>query len=385
MRIAVVGPYPLEGLPPGGVGSVSAALVAGLQQIDGLEIHIVTIALPEAKHRTESIGPAMRLHALPSWKFRRPTMYYLERRAITRLLRRLRPDVVHVQGQNFYAAAAIASQAPTVISVHGMLSREAHIVDGRSRLRERISKRLRGGFNARFEALSLREARHLIINNPYVEKTIAPLTHAHMHWLDNPIEERFFDVADTPEARRVFFAGSFQPRKGQHQLVEVARILRDRGEPIELRIAGPVLDAGYADEVKQAAADAGLTDSVRFLGVIDDATLLEEYARAAVVVMASTEETSPMFLQQAMAAGKPAVAPDVGGVRYVIESGVTGLVTPPGDPAALAGALATILNDDIVRQAMGSAARDAATTRFRTRAVAQRTLDVYASALRQRV
>ena len=265
-----------------------------------------------------------------------------------------------------------------------MLSREAHILDQRSALRERISKRLRGGFNARFEALSLRAARHLIINNPYVEKTIAPLTHARMHWLDNPIEERFFDVAGTPEPRRVFFAGSFQPRKGQHHLVEAARILRDRGQPIELRIAGPVLDPRYADEVKRAAAEAGLLDTLRFLGVIDDATMLEEYARAAAVVMASTEETSPMFLQQAMAAGKPAVAPDVGGVRYVIETGVTGLLTTPGDSVSLADALATILDDDDVRQAMGTAARDAARARFRTRAVAQRTLDVYTAVLGRR-
>ena len=380
----MVGPYPLDGLPPGGVGSVSAALVAGLRELDGVEIHIVTIALPEARPETTSLGPGITLHALGSWQFRRPTMYYLERRAITRLLRRLDPDVAHVQGQNFYGPAALASGVPTVISVHGMLSREAHILDQRSALRERISKRLRGGFNARFEALSLRAARHLIINNPYVEKTIAPLTHARMHWLDNPIEERFFDVAGTPEPRRVFFAGSFQPRKGQHHLVEAARILRDRGQPIELRIAGPVLDPRYADEVKRAAAEAGLLDTLRFLGVIDDATMLEEYARAAAVVMASTEETSPMFLQQAMAAGKPAVAPDVGGVRYVIETGVTGLLTTPGDSVSLADALATILDDDDVRQAMGTAARDAARARFRTRAVAQRTLDVYTAVLGRR-
>jgi len=144
-----------------------------------------------------------------------------------------------------------------------------------------------------------------------------------------------------------------------------------------LRIAGPVLDPGYASEVKQAAADAGLLDIVRFLGVIDDATLLDEYARAAIVIMASTEETSPMFLQQAMAAGKPAVAPDVGGVRFVIENGVTGLVTPPADPEALAEAVASILRDDGAREAMGVAARETAIGRFRTRAVAQRTLDVY--------
>jgi glycosyltransferase involved in cell wall biosynthesis len=385
MKVAIVGPYPLQGLPPGGIESVTAALVAGFREIGGVEFHVITVAFPGARAGTNSLGPGITLHALrSSGMVRRPTLYYFERRSIARLLRRLHVDIVHVQGQNFYAAAAIASKVPTVISVHGMLSREAHILDERSHLRERISKRLRGSFNARFEAMSLREARDLIINNPYVEKIIAPLTHARVHWLDNPVEQRFFDVADTPEPRRVFFAGSFQPRKSQHLLVEAACVLRDRGEPIELRIAGPVLDPGYADEVRQATADAGLLDTVHFLGVIDDAALLDEYARAAVVVMASTEETSPMFLQQAMAAGKPAVAPDVGGVRYVIENGVTGLVTPPGDPGALADALATILDDDIVRVAMGTAAREAATARFHTRAVAQRTLDVYAAMLGQR-
>ncbi len=378
MRIALVGPYPLEGLPPGGIESVTAALVAGFGEVGGHEVHVITIAFPGATPGTRALGPGMTLHALrSSGRLRRPTLYWYERRSVARMLRRLAVDVVHVQGQNFYAAAAVTSGIATVASVHGMLSVEAHILDDRSQLRERMSKRLRGSFNARFEAQSMRQATDLIINNPYVEKTIAPLTNARMHWLDNPIEERFFNVSDAPEPRRVFFAGSFQPRKGQHHLVEAARMLRDQGEPIELRIAGPVLDPGYADEVKQAAAHAGMLDKVRFLGVIDDATLLDEYARAAVVVMASTEETSPMFLQQAMAAGKPAVAPDVGGVRYVIENGVTGFVTPPADPAALAEALARILRDDAVREAMGAAARQAAIVRFRTRSVAERTLDVY--------
>lgn len=383
MKVAIVGPYPLEGRPPGGIESVSAALVHGLQQIDDVEVHLITIALPGATPGVRWLGPRATLHALRSTgRLRRPTTFFFERRAITRLLGQLRPDIVHVQGQNFYAPAALASGFPTVISIHGMLAREAYIIDPRSSAGERISKRLRGIFNARFEAIALREAKHLIINNPYAEQTIGPLTKAQMHWLDNPIEDRFFDVPDTPEPRRVFFAGSFQPRKGVHHLVEATRIMRDRGEGVDLRIAGPVLDAGYAAEVRRTIADAGLSDTIRLLGVVNEATLLEEYARASVVVMASKEETSPMFLQQAMAAAKPAVAPDVGGIRYVIEDGGAGRLTAAEDARAIASALSAILSDGALRHRMSKAARAAAESRFRARAVAERTLAVYRAARR---
>ncbi|HNY85214.1 MAG TPA: glycosyltransferase family 4 protein [Candidatus Hydrogenedentes bacterium] len=81
------------------------------------------------------------------------------------------------------------------------------------------------------------------------------------------------------------------------------------------------------------------------------------YALADAVVLPSLGEALPMTLVEAAAAGKPAVASQVGGVPEVLQDGVTGFLTPPGDPEALAAALRR-LEDPGIRVRMGVAARE---------------------------
>ncbi len=84
-----------------------------------------------------------------------------------------------------------------------------------------------------------------------------------------------------------------------------------------------------------------------------------------------------MVIAQAMAAGRPVIASQVGGVAEMVEHGKTGLLVPVGDVDALAGGLRTILKDASVQARMGTAARRAATRRHRAEAVAQATYRVY--------
>jgi glycosyltransferase involved in cell wall biosynthesis len=380
MKVAMVGPYPVNRPITGGIEAVAHALAIPLRLLPGLELHIVT----RADDGTAKVGPdEANLHVVPAPRFSRANFYRTERGAITRLLRELQPDVVHVQGQNFYALGSLAAGLPTVVTLHGMLFREAKIVDPRSHWSERIFKRLRGFFNARFEAITLQRARHLIVINPYVSECIAGRTHARSHAIDNPIGDEFFAVSGPEEAGRLFFAGAIEPRKGLHQLIDAIAGLHSRGQHATLRLAGRTLDAGYKAALDARIAAAGLRDVVRFLGLIPQADLLAEYAAASVIVMASQEETSPMLIQQAMAAGKPVVASAAGGIPHLVQDGVSGRLFPTGDTPALVAALEELLAAPAQRRAFGNAARQAAEARFRASAVAARTLTVYEEALRE--
>jgi glycosyltransferase involved in cell wall biosynthesis len=86
---------------------------------------------------------------------------------------------------------------------------------------------------------------------------------------------------------------------------------------------------------------------------------------------------------EAMLVGKPVVASDVGGLRDVVQHGVTGLMVPPSDPGALAAAIDRLLDDPGLRQRMGEAGRVRA-RQFEARAVAPRILEVFEDALRSR-
>jgi glycosyltransferase involved in cell wall biosynthesis len=87
-------------------------------------------------------------------------------------------------------------------------------------------------------------------------------------------------------------------------------------------------------------------------------------AAADLFVLSSTNEGMARVLIEAAASGLPAVATDVSGTRLAVVDKQTGIVVPPGDPAAMAAALDTLLGEPERRDEMGRAARALATRRF---------------------
>ena len=104
------------------------------------------------------------------------------------------------------------------------------------------------------------------------------------------------------------------------------------------------------------------------------------YERAAVVACPSHREGYGVVAREAMAHGRPVVASAVGGLLDAVDDGVTGVRVPPRDPAALRGAIETLLADGELRARLGVAARRAARARFSWEAATERTLAAYRSA-----
>lgn len=114
-------------------------------------------------------------------------------------------------------------------------------------------------------------------------------------------------------------------------------------------------DGERRTELEALTRRHGLAERVRFLGWRSDLDRI--YVDLDVVVLTSANEGSPVSLIEAMAAARPVVATAVGGVPDLVEHGVTGWVTPAGDPSSLADAIATLLADPERRRAMGKAGR----------------------------
>ena len=105
------------------------------------------------------------------------------------------------------------------------------------------------------------------------------------------------------------------------------------------------------------------------------------YDRAAVVVCPSRREGYGVVAREAMAHGRPVVATAVGGLTDAVEDGVTGLVVPPRDPAALRDAIERLLGDPELRRRRGEAARELAQEEFSWAAATSATLAAYRAAL----
>lgn len=110
-----------------------------------------------------------------------------------------------------------------------------------------------------------------------------------------------------------------------------------------------------AVEAELAAASGG---RARFVGQMDAAGLRDVYAAADLMAWPAQGEAFGMAMLEAQASGLAVVAGDVGGVAGVVTDGQSGLLTPPGDDAAFAAALTTLIDDADRRHAFGAAGRD---------------------------
>lgn len=174
--------------------------------------------------------------------------------------------------------------------------------------------------------------------------------------------------------------GRLVERKGVDTVIQALVDLPD----VELRIAGGPTPDGLADdpEVQRLSALArtlGVADRVTFLGSLDHEDVPQEIRSAAVVVATPWYEPFGIVPLEAAACGTPVVGSAVGGLLDSVDDGTTGLLVPPRDPRALAGAVAELLRDPVRRRRMGVAARRRAVELYGWDTVARETHRAYTS------
>ncbi len=375
MRVALVGEFPMHPLRfGGGVVTSTWHLIEGLVALGSVEVHVVTTSLA-LRERLIFHSGGVEYHYLPGQRrLNTITMYRLTRRRILAELDSINPDVVHAQTTPMYGPICLDSGYPAVVSVHGIISEElAHTSGWRDRLRGRV--------HAFSQRRTVARASHLIQPTGYPQQRLGALTTGQWHDTGNAISDRFFSVERRPLADTVLYIGAVIRRKRLVDLVEALAILSRRGRDLRLRVAGPEAEARYVGEVRTAVSRQGLEDRVAMLGLLNQDQVEAELARCTTLVLPSGQETSPMVIAEAMAAGVPVVATDVGGVTSLLADGVTGLVVPPAEPKLLAEAIEHLVNQPDLRAELGTKAREVASERFRSSQVAARVLDVYRMAV----
>ncbi|HEV2170911.1 MAG TPA: glycosyltransferase family 4 protein, partial [Candidatus Binatus sp.] len=158
-------------------------------------------------------------------------------------------------------------------------------------------------------------------------------------------------------------------------LIEAIGALADRGK-FRCLIAGQ----GSIGAVLQGEiAIIRCTDRIKLLGGVDDTRELLWASDA--FAMPSLKEGLGVAALEAMAAGLPVIASDVGGLRDAVEHDRTGIVVPAANPEAIASAIEWLAKSDELRARMGAAARARAVEKYSTGQMAAQTLAVYRACL----
>jgi glycosyltransferase involved in cell wall biosynthesis len=149
------------------------------------------------------------------------------------------------------------------------------------------------------------------------------------------------------------------PGKGHDVLLAALAELGER--PWRLLCVGTLTrDPEYAGQLARRAEESGIGDRISFAGPLTGDRLAEAYAAADVLVLASRGESYGMVVTEALARGLPVIATEVGGVPEAlgqVEGCRPGILVPPDDPSALAGALADWLDDGDLRGRLRRTAR----------------------------
>jgi glycosyltransferase involved in cell wall biosynthesis len=175
------------------------------------------------------------------------------------------------------------------------------------------------------------------------------------------------------------FAPTPPPRAEPVQLLAVGRLVEKKGFDVliralarlggspRLRIIG---DGPVRGRLERAVALTGLADRVELSGTVTHRELPSAYADAHAVIVPSVEDATgdrdglPNVVLEAMASGRPVVASAIAAIPSAIEDGASGVLVPPRDAAALAGAVAQVASDRALRERMGAVGRLVVERRF---------------------
>ncbi len=167
---------------------------------------------------------------------------------------------------------------------------------------------------------------------------------------------------------RLVSVARVHPRKGIDLALDaIARLPAELRHRIRYDIIGPARKPAYARELSRKAREADVT--LNFLGTLDERQIAGIFRAADLLLFPSRElpksvEGLGLSILEAALLGLPTVATHTGGTGEAVENGVTGLLVPPDDPAALATVLESCLRNPALRHHLGAKAADRIPSRF---------------------
>ena len=348
MRVVVVtGIWPPD---PGGPASHAPAL-AGFLAGRGHEVEVVT---------TADAAPASRGYPV-HWVSRRSAFRHLRCALLIRKRGALADAVYATSMVRRAALGAALARRPLVVK---LVSDEVFERATRSGRYTGTLDEFQAAGGARLRALrwarntALRRASHIFCPSAYLQEVALGwgLEPGRVSVLPNPAPE-LPPLPSREELRAelgldgavLAFAGRLGPQKALGVALQAVATVPG----VTLAIAGDGPDRG---ELERRARELGLADRARFLGSVPREQVLRLFRATDASVLSSAWENFPHTVVEALAVGCPVIATAVGGVPEVVRDGENGLLVPPGDPEALAGAIRRFFDDGELRRRLAEAA-----------------------------
>lgn len=334
-----------------------AIVVAGANGPLADELRERGVPFYSLRHLVRSVGPLQDVRCF---------------RELRKTLREIQPDIISTHSTKAGFIGRIAGKTlgiPTLFTAHGW-----GFTDGRPPLQA-------AAFWAVERATAAWAARIITVceSDRLAALRTRVTSRDHLVTIHNAMP----DIDETLRAKpgesppRLVMVARLSPWKDQPSLLHALAGLKDLDWQLELIGDGPL-----RGQLADLADTLGLTSRVRFRGLRLD--VLERLSEAQVFLLISTWEGFPRSILEAMRAGLPVVASDVGGVRESVVDGKTGFVIPRGDAIRLRDCLRKVIMSPELRVSMGAAGRARYEDRFTFDRLVERTTKLYESVLEKR-
>lgn len=347
MKIIQIGQFPLSGsIVSGGV----EASIYGLAREQAKSHSVVVIDIP----RIDGKDAVEEIDGLSVYRFCNPGKHNKD--AVKRIddivgkVLAFEPTICHVHGTGIFSCeiynALKKQDIPLMLTVHGLVKEEK-----RKTLKNRFSLKTLYQFWTQMtaERKLLQSASKIIVDTQYVAKQIGQYylsSRPNIAVIPQGIDEQFFNVSCSSCSKIILSVGSFSQRKGHLLLIKAFEKVAQKIPDASLTICGVVSENAYYNEIMHYVDASPYKDRISIMKNLPKEQLMAQYEKAHIFALHSQEESQGIVFAEAMAAGLPIVATNVGGVPCVVEHEVTGLLSAYSDVDVFASSLEHLLKDE---------------------------------------
>lgn len=364
----------------------SSAYASGLRRKLKTQLRIIPIRFFEPMRLGIDLNLKRNLVKLTLGVIRKIVFYpifFLQTIKLTLILRKINPDVLHINGGGY--PAALSTRAAVVA---GRISRVSNILY--------FSNNLAVPYNSiqrLFEYpidLIVRKSVHLFLTGSLCAKSelmkVIKAEEIRFKTINNGLDPNFAIENSSGQRQKsanqskliLGIVAVLEPRKGHLDLIESIRRLRDLGEinseNFTLRVAG---EGWFRGRIEQEIEEIGISHLVELVGEVEN--VYGFISELDILILPSThQEDFPNVILEAMAMSKPVIGTTVGGIPEQIMDGITGYLIAPSNPAELTKSLSILIHNKTLRESMGKNGRKRFLEQFTSQIAIERYLLEYA-------
>jgi len=373
MKVLILCNYPLNpSNMNGGTSTVSYNLVESLMQYTDISITVFSFVnrIVDKEIISKNNNKLKIYKVYTNFKFSNVLNYYFQRMKFRHFLDNNEFDIIHAQSNSLYATLSIDSGLPNVFTDHGLRLREIELNKNRDIIRYYLNKK-----NV---LKNYRNAKNIIQTNVYTRNETKIFHKAKTWIIPNPIDENYFKLYKKYKINigHILLIGGIRRRKDIVTAIQSIRNVLNNHINIFLNIIGPI-EKDYKQEIENLIVKFKLSQKIKIYGLVSYSKLLYLTAKADILLLTSIEETSPLAIMQSMAAGKPIVSTDVGGIPEIVIENKNALLSKPKDHCKIAKHLAYLILNRDKREAFSKNSFLLAQKKFSAKQVSSETLRVY--------